>query len=94
MWREWTFLISSEKRMLRDIALLVALGAAGLTLITQASVHAMGWIIPAAEERLASRPPVSAVEPRCIIVMRSVLDDPVTTGSTGRRQEHQAACPR
>jgi hypothetical protein len=84
----------SEKRMLRDIALLFALGAAGLTLFTHASVRAMDWLIPVAEERLTSRPATHAAEPRCIIVTRSVLDDSVTTGSTGRMREHPAACPR
>lgn len=83
MLREILFLASGEKRAIRDYTILL-LAIVGLAVIgTQATVKAMNWIVPAAQDRIGTsqRLPAQTGEVRQYTVTRSVLDDPTTTGS-------------
>ncbi|CAN1557511.1 hypothetical protein MCEMSEM23_02481 [Rhabdaerophilaceae bacterium] len=93
MLREMMFLFSSERRMMRDfmIMLLALIGA--LFLGAQAAVKAMAWLVPAVQTRLAEAPPPNATEaPRLYTITRSVLDDPITTGSVAASGRKASDC--
>lgn len=85
MLREMLFLFSSERRVIRDY-LLMLFAIVGFAVIgAQATVKAMAWLVPVARETLVATPrPPQPSETRVYTVTRSVLDDPMTTGSIGQ----------
>jgi hypothetical protein len=85
MLREMLFLFSSERRVIRDYMILL-FAIVGFAIIgAQATVKAMAWLVPAAQETFVATPrPVQANETRAYTVTRSVLDDRLTTGSIGK----------
>lgn len=94
MLREGLFLLSSEKRMMRDFTILL-LAVVGLAfLAAQGTVKAMEWFVPVAQQSLTpSRMPVQA-EARTYTVTRSVLDDRMTTGSIPQPAKKETDCRR
>lgn len=93
MLREGLFLLSSERRMMRDFTILL-LAVVGLAFLgAQATVKAMEWIVPVAQQSLAPAR-TSAGEARLYTVTRSVLDDRMTTGSIGPQTRKEADCRR
>lgn len=84
MLREMLFLFSSERRVIRDYMILL-FAIIGFAIIgAQATVKAMAWLVPAAQETFIATPrPAQASETRVYTVTRSVLDDRLTTGSLG-----------
>lgn len=93
MLREMLFLFSSERRVIRDYLILL-FAIVGFAIIgAQATVKAMSWLVPAAQETLvASSRPAQAGETRIYTVTRSVLDDRMTTGSIGQPTRKDNDC--
>jgi hypothetical protein len=94
MLREILFLASGEKRALRDYTILL-LAIVGFAVIgTQVTVKAMSWIVPAAQDRIGTAPrlPAQSGEVRQYTVTRSVLDDPITTGSIPALAKRDTDC--
>lgn len=93
MLREMLFLFSSERRMMRDYMILLLALIGLLFLGAQATVKAMAWLVPAAQQSLApAPPPLTTNEPRLYTITRSVLDDPATTGSLGNPPRKAIDC--
>ncbi|MBN8534791.1 MAG: hypothetical protein J0L51_11970 [Rhizobiales bacterium] len=93
MLREMLFLFSSERRVIRDYMILL-FAIVGFAIIgAQATVKAMAWLVPAAQETLVAAPrPAQAAETRVYTVTRSVLDDRMTTGSIGPATGRDTGC--
>lgn len=82
MLREMLFLFSSERRVIRDYMILLFAIVGFAVIGAQATVKAMAWLVPAAQETFVAQPrPVQTNETRAYTVTRSVLDDRMTTGS-------------
>lgn len=94
MLREGLFLLSSEKRLMRDFTILF-LAVVGLAfLAAQATVKATEWLVPVAQNSLSIARAPAAGETRNYTVTRSVLDDPVITGSIGPAARKEIDCRR
>jgi hypothetical protein len=94
MLREGLFLLSSEKRMMRDFTILL-LAVVGLAFIgAQATVKAMEWFVPVAQKSLAPSRMAQQPEGRVYTVTRSVLDDRMTTGSVPAPAKKDVDCRR
>lgn len=94
MLREGLFLLSSEKRLMRDFTILL-LAVVGLAfLAAQATVKATEWLVPAAQNSLAIARAPAQPETRNYTITRSVLDDPVITGSIGSASRKENDCRR
>ncbi|MGL5448167.1 MAG: hypothetical protein ACRDBL_12750 [Rhabdaerophilum sp.] len=93
MLREMLFLFSSERRVIRDYMILL-FAIVGFAIVgAQATVKAMSWLVPAAQETFVAQPrPAQAGETRSYTVTRSVLDDRMATGSIGTQLRKDNDC--
>jgi hypothetical protein len=95
MFREGFFLLSSERKVVRDFALILFAIIGFAFFGAQATVKAMEWIVPVAQQSVSPAPRMPALtDARTYTVMRSVLDDPTTTGSTPAPARKEADCRR
>lgn len=95
MLRDMLFLFSSERRAIRDYMILLFAVVGFAILGAQATVKAMSWLVPVAQETFVSQSrPAQAGETRVYTVTRSVLDDRMTTGSIGPQSRKSADCAK
>ncbi|MCA3630897.1 MAG: hypothetical protein IOC35_11315 [Methylobacterium sp.] len=94
MLRESLFLLSSEKRVMRDFTILL-LAVVGFAFPgAHATVKAMEWFVPVAQQTFSIPRNPAQAETRLYTVTRSVLDDRMATGSIGPMAKREADCRR
>ena len=94
MLRESLFLLSSEKRVMRDFTILLLAVVGFAFLGAQATVKAMEWFVPVAQQTFSTPRNPAQAETRLYTVTRSVLDDRMATGSISPMAKKEADCRR
>jgi hypothetical protein len=94
MLRESLFLLSSEKRVMRDFTILLLAVVGFAFLGAHATVKAMEWFVPVAQQTFSIPRNPAQAETRLYTVTRSVLDDRMATGSIGPMAKREADCRR